>query len=598
MAFDAGSVVTHVKADLSDFQEGMKKVRNTIESVGDGFTGVRGKLEGFTGSIFNLKNLIIGAGVGLLAKDVIESGIAYDRLNKTLEVLAGNVGLSTDKLKDMRKALEETNTRGSDATQTMIRFIQSGLEGQVDFKKFIGVAKDFAASVGVSSAQGIDNLTQAIVTLRPELLDQFGIQFNLNNLYTEAALKSGKKVAALTQEEKRMALLNEVYRQGEKVQGVYAKTYDTAGKNILSIQDRISELKDFIGAILVPGLTKITNFIHDQLKSWVVFFEENQQLITDWGNTIAKFVDDAGAKIVEIFNALLPTLQKFGKWVLENKETIITFVTGLGIALGTLLILATITQLILALTNPITLVVLAIAALYTAWQTNFMGIRDVANQVIQEVITFFNEYLKPAIDAFVEHWATIWPFVQILLQGVWNIMLGIVQFFWNTIYGIVKVGLALMSGDWEKVWEAIIEMGTNNWNALKRIFQGILDYLFGFGATLTHRLVAPFEDAWNKIKDLLNKIKNALDFTKKHSPSVVDIVERGVHLVNRALEDLGGGINVTPQISPASATNNSNFTSVNIDMDGAIISNAQAAEEMGEKIGDSIIRKLQMNVRF
>lgn len=601
MAFDAGSVVAHIKADITGFQDGMNTVKKSVGGVGDTIGNVRGQLDGFSGSIFNLKNAIIGVGVGLLAKDVLESGIAYDRLEKTLLVVAKNMGVTTKQIDNMRTALKDTNTQGSDATQTMLRFLQSGLAGQADFKKFIGVTKDFAASIGVSSAQGIDNFTTAIVSLRPELIENYGIQFNLTDLYGKFADKAGKKVAALTAEEKRMALLNEVYRQGANVKGVYEKTYDTAGKNLLSIKDRLKELKEYIGNVFVPGLTGLTGTVQSFLKSMVTWFNDNKQTVQEWAGAFQQFMDNTGKKLQAFFTTIQPALQKFGDWVIKNKDMIITFITGLGIALGTLLVLATIATLISAILNPVTWVILAIAALYTAWQTNFLGMRDIVTAVVNEIVVLFNNVLMPMI-AVVASWITKhWVDIKNITESVWNIITGIIQIAWAIIYGIFAVGLALLTGDWKKAWEAIKHSAELALKGVTDLLGGLIGFLFGWGGLLFDNLTQPFRKAWDYIQDMMNKIKDALDFTKRHSPSVLDIVNRGVYKVNKALRGIEFATTLAPAMSSSVVQQGGQGVKVNqirIDMAGAIISDEYAAQQMGEKIGDSIIRKLQLNVRF
>jgi len=172
------------------------------------------------------------------------------------------------------------------------------------------------------------------------------------------------------------------------------------------------------------------------------------------------------------------------------------------------------------------------------------------------------------------------------------------------VYGILKVGLALLAGDWGKAWIAVKEMLVNAWEGIKKIFGGAIDFIKGWGGLVIHNLTKPFEEAWEKIKEKVNKIKDSLDFTKRHSPSVVDIVQHGVQEVNRALSGLIMMPNIGAPQMAASVVGNQGFNSgpsmisLNIDMQGALISDEAGASIIGEKIGDGIIRKLQQNVKF
>ena len=183
-----------------------------------------------------------------------------------------------------------------------------------------------------------------------------------------------------------------------------------------------------------------------------------------------------------------------------------------------------------------------------------------------------------------------------------DIITGIVQLAWSIVYGVIKVGLALLTGDWDKAWKAILQMVDGAWTGIKNIFNGILEFISGWGGQLIDRLSVPFREALRRAQDAVNKIKNLLDFTKRNSPSVVDIVNRGVDLVNKELDGLEWSTTVTPHAAVAVATNGvaggSMFNQVTVNLDGAMISDEAGATRLAEIVGDNIIRKLQYNVRF
>ena len=74
----------------------------------------------------------------------------------------------------------------------------------------------------------------------------------------------------------------------------------------------------------------------------------------------------------------------------------------------------------------------------------------------------------------------------------------------------------------------------------------------------------------------------------------MDIVTRGVKLVNGALDNLTVGLNPIDTSKLAFAGSGINGMSINVDLSGAYIGD----DGIGEKIGDAIISKLQKNVRF
>ena len=129
----------------------------------------------------------------------------------------------------------------------------------------------------------------------------------------------------------------------------------------------------------------------------------------------------------------------------------------------------------------------------------------------------------------------------------------------------------------------------------------MIDFLKKVGEKIFESIVNPFEKAKKKVEETVNWIKEKLDFTHRESPSVIDIINKGVKLANKAFGDLQFNANFTPQAAAAVVSNGNggiNAVSINIDLAGAFIGDEASAVAMGERVGDNIIKKLQANVRF
>jgi len=392
----------------------------------------------------------------------------------------------------------------------------------------------------------------------------------------------------------------------EEVQKALSGMTGEGGKffNLMEKQSKtfggvMSNIKDTIGITMreIVGITATGDIregsIFDMLSKSAQQFLE---FITTNKDAMTQFVNQVVGNTVGFFQSLIPTLQTFGAWVMENKDTILTFLTGLGIALGSLLIISTITSLILALTNPITLIVIAITALYYAWETNFWGIRDVLMGFYNFLVPFFQGVLMPWIEWFVRVATGFFNNLMLNLSGLWNIIVGIFQIAFAVIGAAVTVFLTLFTGRWDEAWKAIDELNKIAWDGLQRLFNGMVEFLAGIGGQILNLLTSPFEKAWEKIREVTDQIRDRLDFTKRHSPSVIDIINKGVNLANRAYDNLQ-----VPQLittpSYQGAPSMSGVGGVTINLNGNISSNADALA-YGEMIGDTIIKRLQQNVRF
>jgi phage-related protein len=236
-----------------------------------------------------------------------------------------------------------------------------------------------------------------------------------------------------------------------------------------------------------------------------------------------------------------------------------------------------------------------IPMLQSVWNEIWYFINTVVPPLVAIVNWLINVVLMPLITMFVNFWKDKWEFVILILKGAWDMIVGIVQLGWSIVAGLFTTFLLLITGQWTQAWENIKYYAGIAWNGIKNILNGAVEFIKGWGGWLFDELTAPFRRAWDTIQDIVNKIKGALDFTKRHSPSVIDIIDRSVGLANKAFEGLKVGIEPinTSSLSLAGVGTGVNPV-INIDLSGAYVSD----ESIGEKIGDAIISKLQKNVRF
>jgi|GEM_PF-5156887 len=191
----------------------------------------------------------------------------------------------------------------------------------------------------------------------------------------------------------------------------------------------------------------------------------------------------------------------------------------------------------------------------------------------------------------------------ITLAGVLNIgLLPLIATFAGIVLAIIAViaiGILLIN-NWDKVkafGKSLVDSISANWTHL-------VGQLKQTGRNILDAIMWPFTEARKKIDEAVNWIKDKLDFTKRNSPSIVDIVERGVGKVNNALGGLQlAGVGVPRAslagIGPGSAGGGirSGATSINIDLTGAIISSDRDAMRVSKQIGNNIVKNLRSNIR-
>lgn len=651
--FDIGSITATVKADTSQFSKGIddakKKAgefKGNLENIGKGIGDFANKASIFTG--------VLTAGLVLFGKQSVEAYRGAELAQAQLEHAVIQVTKATKEqlqaTEDLADALEKKGVLDGDNIKIGLAQLSTfGLSNKA-VQGLGGSLADLAVNQFGVSASG-EQLSQTANMIAKALNGQFGVLEKSGIRFT----KLQQNIIATGTEMEKVKAINEGFAQNLKFTNDVAMK--TAEGGMARLQVRIENIQEEIGMFISEALVPVIDWLTKLADSEPVYnaiykiagaFKALYDLVIGgdftiaFGNLFNVQEDDA---IVTFLLQMHEAFMKLGTWINENQELITQFLTALAMTIGSLVIIGTINALLMALLNPFTLVVMAIQAFFFAYTTNFMGVRDITNAVVLAIVGFFNDYLMPAISLlvqfFTENWGLIslivttawdiiklvigtaidflvalfgsffaqqvawfkehWDTIKIIIDSAWKIIVGIIQIASALISEIFILLTALITGNWKKAFDDLTKSADLGWAGIKNIFSGIIGFITGWGGQLLSNLVRPFQDAWNKISELVNKIKDALDFTKRHSPSVLDTVKRGVGLVNNALGALEFNTMLSPSMVAQTVSNGGksmSIASINIDLNGAIIGNEADAMSLAERIGDGIISKLQQTVRI
>lgn len=212
------------------------------------------------------------------------------------------------------------------------------------------------------------------------------------------------------------------------------------------------------GGILVNAISAFSNVIQNTIVNGGTFTDFLDGLIGSFsGFTGFEFIAD-GAQLLR--DAL--------QWHADNSEIIIGAIKGVAAAFATFTVIATVTSLVAALANPITIIIGLAAALGAAWQTNFLGIRDVTAaiwSVVQPILSGIVSWLGDiAAQVAAGDFSGALDTLKTGVQTAFEFIRGI---DWQTLAtGIVDT----ISGGMSQLWANVQPRLTEFWESVRTWF--------------------------------------------------------------------------------------------------------------------------------
>lgn len=249
-------------------------------------------------------------------------------------------------------------------------------------------------------------------------------------------------------------------------------------------------------------------------------------------------------RLAKVFDALTPVQQR-----------VVGLVTLLAAAFGPVLIaVGSLIQLFsgplaAALAGmaggPIVGIVAAIAGLGIAFTIAYrksesfrVGVQNVLRNVRTTFVSIFSS-LRQTLSTWFSWGQSAWnrwgDNLLSVVKPVFSIMRAYIGSILNNIASLIKIGLAVIRGDWGTAWNELKKMVSNTWNAIKTIVKN------GFEAV---------KAVLGNLKDAVLSIGSKLyDAGKKIGKKIIDGIKAGVR---EYADDIAGA--VTTAINPASLT--------------------------------------------
>ena len=433
-------------------------------------------------------------------------------------------------------------------------------------EQFVQLYQTDATAATEAFLQGLNRIEDgggSVVSVLDDLNLGGTEQLRMMQILMEAADGTGKEYSDL---DKYMSIANEEFDKGTALQ----EEFDEASKSVgFAIQKVISELKDTsdaIGNALKPAIMDIADKFTDWLGKVQTFIQEHPKVVQGITAIVAGAMAFGGvALVVGKFVSAIGGIHSGIGDAIKGVSEFMSKIGGLNGAIG-------------LLTNPITLVIAAIAAfaaafvycwnnvdgfkekvteafhtvcdivsgvVSTVWdviQTVWGAIKPFVTEVFQgcaeiigEVFTIITDYVVPAVkniwDTIQSVWSAIKPYVEEIFGGIAEYLGGIWEVIKSVIKGALDIIKAVMDGDWGAIKDIVINMVDGIKDGIERTWNGIKQII----GTVLDAIKAVISSVWEGIKD---KISSVLDAIKSVISSVWEGIKSAISSVLDAIKSV------------------------------------------------------------
>jgi len=442
--------------------------------------------------------LAIGAGAVAFGVTAVAAYNEAQVAQKQLEHAVLNVSKATKEqlieTENLANALEKKGVLDGDNIKTGLAQLSTfGLSNKA-VQGLGGSLADLAVNQFGVNASG-EQMSQTANMIAKALNGQFGVLEKSGIRFNETQ----RAIIEFGTEQEKVAAINEGFAQNLKYTNAIAT--ETAEGAIAKLNVQMGNAQEAIGKVISEAITPVIL----AFSKWIDKMGGADKIIGD----IIEFIKDNTFAFkmlgVIILAIIVPAFVAWG-------------IAAVSAAVGTFLAL-----------SPIILVIIAIAAILAifsiAWNSNFMGIRD----IVEKVTKWFTEVALPAIKGFFDGIANFIKGVLVLWKKVWT---EIQKFFDGVMKAIGTI--------WNATWSGIKNFVIDIWNGIVGFIKNKVNEIIN----MINGMIRGFNGVSGKItggKVTLGEIPKFANGVTDFAGGLAIVGERGPELVN-----LPRGSNVIP----------------------------------------------------
>lgn len=499
----ANKAATAGVTDLSVAVDGISSVVNAYGSdVVDAtkasdlmFTAVKlGKtnFEQLSQSLFNVTPTAAAAGVKF--EDITASLAAM-----TLQGVPTSV--ATTQLRSALVELSKDGTKTSDlfeklAGKTFKDFISSGGDLQGALQLLETHAKD--SNVGINDLFSSVEAGNAALALTGKGTEAFNTAIDgMRNSAgaTQTAFDTMNSGIADSVDDIKAAFAVFMLDVGERLAPLVSAFADVVGTNLPIITSTFLAFFDQVVAgahnLLIVfqdgGFEAIFTVFEDGSSSFASFLQ-----IFGVGEETALAVSSALHQVYTTVQPLFPLISQLGNLIGSNWQPILVGIAGV-LAVVVVGAIASFVASIATVAAPIIAAIAIGAALYKAYQENFLGVQTVVTTVVNAVSKVIQVVMSVVLAFWQKNGADIISTTQASFKQIEEIISGVLSAISTIVSGVAT----FISNLWQRHGDTIVGILTGAWNLIKGVFKGALDIIQGLVTAFTGLITGD----WQKFAD-------------------------------------------------------------------------------------------------
>lgn len=356
----------------------------------------------------------------LTAESIVMSG-QLQQSQAVVYQLGANNGWAKEKIDELIYSIRSENKDMLTSVDLTKAAILANLD-EAQALEVVARGRDVAAASNTNSNEAIKAMISSLIRLSPQLLEQYGIQFNLNQVYKETADSLDKTVSELTAAERRQAFFNAMMKEASETQGAYNQAMGTWYKLSNSVKDASNDVKLVIGDLLDDALEPIYSELLQvirQFRAWA-FTSENE--INPQLRELAKII---GGIVLTAFELFKKAIEEGMKIFAKLRDVIAEHTPEIQQLFSN--------------------IIRTIELLRKVWEEDFLYIRTITTLVFGLVVKFIGVQLQTlndmwtfALDVLTGNWSKAWQSMKNLIAPTWNLFIDMVQSGVNGVIGILN----------------------------------------------------------------------------------------------------------------------------------------------------------------